>query len=483
MPRHVTKTYGRPAGSQQNSRVFDDIVKDPIKITAAQTASTIHRWGKTSFTSKRNTQLPEPDSRKRKIEDDELEDDEESVGEPSLFDDPFSFDSDDDGPTQPKRGMGFKPNKNKKTNSRPNTKAQSRTDSLLNSDHKSEVSAFSKSASRTYTRVGKPSLAKAASASLPSQTASSSTHNKHQLSMDAFTQRLSHKASSLPATSFKSSPAPEPVAKEEEEVEEDLETRWARITCNSNTKTVRKFFTSSQNSTGTTEDHTYSQTSASGSVISISSSGASPEKEDHTYSHTAQGNSNTANTAAAASSRRVQTLRKEGAQGRDALDNIWESDPDSDWDKDSGDPEIIFNSPKKKADLQRLDSHKGTQDSPLALDNCSDDNDTNSMCSNSSSSKADLLQQSKLAVDSIKTYGPKKTVAPSGGNKSTLDTLASNTTSNGMQKMATTRKLMFRSSRSGEEKKTEGPLVRRLLTSPKKVSSTKICICIVNGLL
>ena len=95
MPRYGSKTYGNNTRSvvkpqeTRASRAFDNILND--KPSTAKTATASGRWGQTSFTSTRSSSpalnKPVIESRKRKAE----------RPPSSSFDDPFSFDSDDDG--------------------------------------------------------------------------------------------------------------------------------------------------------------------------------------------------------------------------------------------------------------------------------------------------------------------------------------------------------------------------------------------------
>jgi len=100
MSRLTGRTYGRPQKDDASSKTFDEVFcGKPSSSTKA--ASTIQRWGKASFTSTRGSAgqaTSEGDSRKRRVE---------PTGQDSN-DDPFSFDHEDEGPSKPKRGMGFK---------------------------------------------------------------------------------------------------------------------------------------------------------------------------------------------------------------------------------------------------------------------------------------------------------------------------------------------------------------------------------------
>ena len=92
MPRFTGKTYGKKPKPTDSSKTFDNIINEG-KLSTSKASSTIKKWGSTSFTSTRGGE--DDFVRKRKLDD---------VDPESLFEDPFSFDSDDDGPTRPKRG-------------------------------------------------------------------------------------------------------------------------------------------------------------------------------------------------------------------------------------------------------------------------------------------------------------------------------------------------------------------------------------------
>ena len=102
------KSYGRESKDSFASRAFDAVVLgDGSGTKAHKAASTMKRWGNASFTSTRcNTNTPSAvnNTRKRKMELNER------PAQDSMFDDPFSFDSDnDDAPKKPERGIGYKP--------------------------------------------------------------------------------------------------------------------------------------------------------------------------------------------------------------------------------------------------------------------------------------------------------------------------------------------------------------------------------------
>ncbi|ELT99923.1 hypothetical protein CAPTEDRAFT_206527 [Capitella teleta] len=362
MPRHVTKTYGRQAASC--SRVFDDVVRDSVKVTASQTSSTIRKWGETSFTSKRNAPASlESAPRKRKSEEiEEFDEESESIGD-GIFSDPFSFDEEDDGPKKPKKGVKAKKEK----------KLPPKTYRILSTkNNKPEVSMFKNSApSKTYTQVGKPTLPRAACAALPGRAAARKVDNQ-QMTMDSFTLKMTKKSSSMPAVSIsgtlvspvKLTAPPVEISSGNDTETEDLDARWERAIGSDS----RKFFSS--------KDHDYSH-----SPVTISSEDDTvSSKKEHNYYQCSQE----------------------------------ETKPESDWDSDS-----IFGA--------------------------------------SQSVRKVKLVRRTVAVEEEEE---KKVVAPVPSVPSGKDT------SNGLKKM---KKIELRDNESRSlSKKTEEPLVRRLLTSPKK---------------
>ena len=88
--RFSGKTYGRKGNSSKQNSAFDDMVKNNAKQGTSKASSSQQKWSKPSFTSART--IVESDARKRPANDD------------SLFSNPFDFDSDDEGPSKPKRG-------------------------------------------------------------------------------------------------------------------------------------------------------------------------------------------------------------------------------------------------------------------------------------------------------------------------------------------------------------------------------------------
>lgn len=108
MSRPFNKTYSRSVRKEDRAtKAFDDAILGVTgnKPCTVKAASTIEKWGKTSFTSTRGSSSIETEEpRKRKRND--ADDDDDS--------DPFSFDLEDVGPSKAKRGMGYRvPDKTK----------------------------------------------------------------------------------------------------------------------------------------------------------------------------------------------------------------------------------------------------------------------------------------------------------------------------------------------------------------------------------
>ncbi len=452
MPRLATKTYGR--STEKNtyaSKAFDDVVKDGPKASTgrstAMAASTIQRWGAASFTSTRGTTSQEVMTETRKRPAD--------TEEPRCYDfgDPFSFDSDDEGPTAPKKGMGFKAGgkdckRNTATSSKATYSKASAGKTEVNSNR--SVATYSRKpapANNTTVTAVKPITIKTigstravVDSSAKLKASAETAQPKKQMSIDSFTTRIVIPSS---ATDISNSRVPTPPVTKTD------------LAYNNGTPlgSTRKFFTSSaQNSAGSTDDHTYS-------------SPDSPHTgEDHNYSQN-------------------RGLRRQEAADED---EAWESDYGSDWDIDSGDPEIIFNSPKKKAELalerekKKLSAVRNIAAQLQDVDNpvSDSDNDTGSVCSSVSSStqlerrKGDFERKycrktsgklstgdsdnTALSASQPKEFGSGQSTASSGSDSAELRS----SLSYGKQSILA----------GAEQKKLGKPLVRRLLTSPKKVS-------------
>lgn len=182
MRRVATKTYGRNTKDTFASQAFDAVFKDVSRpSTATKAASTIQRWGKASFTSTRGNVVDNETSRKRKLD--------ASPPQPpadSLFDDPFSFDSDDDGPKKPQRGMGYKPDDEDSADKMAKRSVAGRvkgSSKLKRDENDEEKDTIKNIPSRTYSKMllhGK------------SDSGSSSGGRSKQLSIAAFGTRQSN---------------------------------------------------------------------------------------------------------------------------------------------------------------------------------------------------------------------------------------------------------------------------------------------------
>ena len=183
MPRVAsTKSYGRDnAKDSFASRAFDAVLlRDSGGAKANKAASAIKKWGATSFTSTRGTasNIEGADrytSRKRKAPE---------VQEPdSMFDDPFSFDSDDDAPKKPKRGLGFK--KDEPASKPTKTPGSSMLERDENNEEKDSIT---NAPSRTYSKGIKLTIKKLDNGSAK------------QLSLEACFAKQSKNAASTSAT-------------------------------------------------------------------------------------------------------------------------------------------------------------------------------------------------------------------------------------------------------------------------------------------
>ena len=368
MPRYGAKTYGRPGGGPglRASSAFDNIMQQDhaARPSTAKTAATTTKWGKTSFTSTRGSPIF-TEQRKRK------------AGNSTALDDPFSFDSDDEGMGSSHQSEASEPMDETASVVQENhATSRSWTDALkpvgnINIQKHFKVKV-SKTAVRTYSRPVKASIG--------------SSHNVQTVSIKP--KLLSTvQYSAKPHTNTRMAPKP------------------------------RKFFLSSS-----PPDHTYSQPLQDSDNESVQSMG------------------NASNTDSKSS-------------------RVFDIDSDfdirSDEELESGDPEIIFNSPKKRAleaqKRQALGSDEESEktsttrsDSPHSIDS-SDDRDGSGRFSG------------------LRTY--------SSTNNNNGKMTDSHAEYNKSRRLLLSKKL---SMDSRQEKKSAGkPLVRRLLTSPKKVS---ICL-------
>ena len=333
MPR-LAKTYSRnPQRETYAAKAFDDLLKDNRPSTA-KAATTGSKWGKTSFTSTRTAVTPTPmeepvESKKRKVE---------RKVDPNpidLFDDPFSFE--DEGPmksrkterraspltlgqAQPKAVTKPVPVSSKPaaSNSSNRTYEMSNSQEIEDTD---DIPVVRKTAIRTYGRANKNGATKTvikplgltASKDNCSQSSSSSSslggnNNKIQMSIDNYTQKM-------PILTIS---------------RDRFNRHTVQNSSNSqnDTKPVKKKF--------------------------FVTSPAKSVDEDHNYSH------------------------KEDSDALSSQDTkLFESDYelDSDEELDSGDPEITFNSPKKRRGASLAAPEQLVVEPPIAGPP-SDDNDT-----------------------------------------------------------------------------------------------------------
>ena len=210
------KTYDRSGGAQTASSLFDAVIGKndlpPATASSSMASSTVHRFGKASFTSSRPAKSAEPEEKKRKMNDDV-----------TLFDDPFSFDHEPDGSPKKRGRPKGSTNKNngKKTGRGPGRPKKSK-----------ELEDEFPAAKTTLSYAARKNQLKASKTQSSSQPTSSSNKTK-QLSLDIFTNKeYSGSLNSIDRLRiFPKTKVTKPV--------------------------VKKFFTSSQNSSELS-DHNYS---------------------------------------------------------------------------------------------------------------------------------------------------------------------------------------------------------------------------------
>ena len=439
MSRQMSKTYGRTSDSS-GTNAFDNAIRrasgqDKIfneppknnKMSTAMASSNIRRFGNMSFTSTRSNPQPEAESSRKRPMDDDNDDH-------SLFDDPFSFD--DEGPSRPKKGMGFKKGKTSQNTSvaprtmsttpktlesyAPKTLASYAPKTLasyapktLSSAPKTLDSYASKTPSsystisdsiKTITKVTeintkqesngrlaetKPVMkgySRAAKSIKLSGVSSTRTDSKKQTSMDSFTTKLSVPAEPSPRSdqedTFSFLPSSSSAT---------TDTKPKKRSTKSS-KMKNKIF-KSKNSVQVSPDHNYSAN------LHVSQS---QTRDDHNYSQSDNGE-------------RMSPTSKD----------IWASDYDSDWDIDTGDPEITINSPHKRAMAAARESAvtSGTArnlrhqlESPITVSSGTEEADVASVCSDTSvkSNRTDPVQDSDDGLEFnsfknnvVRTYGSK----------------------------------------------------------------------------
>lgn len=451
MPRHVTKTYGRSDHTSNafdeairrasgRDKVFQDVSKNKTsKVSTAMASSTIQRFGKTSFTSTRNNQVMESETRKRHLE--------EEVEGPSLFDDPFSFDSDDDGPSKPKKGMGFK-------------KGKASTQKTSNNSQRQANGTNSKPAAKSYSKTTK---------NIKLSQQKTRDENICHLPVDSVNNKLPTTSNLLDVNNHKHLC-----------IDVTAKSKVKKV----NKKPIRAKFFTSKNSTEISpgsDDHNYS--------VSLIAS-QSQTRDDHNYSQSD-----------------FSGADRDSSGGAD----IWGSDYDSDWDIDNGNPEVTMTSQRRLLATKKIkdvvtDLHTHLGDSSS---NVTENYDSVSLCSNGSA-KSDhtdpILASDDDEVDvfsfkhrTVRTYGKggstdgnslgsnTSEVAPGVNNTTKVvlgksksqstnsqgSTISSVSDAGDMYAGLTSRPMMRKFS-SLEEKKKEKPskpLVRRLLTSPTKGST------------
>lgn len=319
MSRPFSKTYSRTAQKADHAaKAFDAVVLGTTgKPCPVKAASIIQKWGKASFTSTRGSPSAAPNaekSRKRKIADDRNSDSDD--------DDPFSFNLEDVGPSKTKRGMGYKlPDKSKggaepaettperprnvETNKKVLRDAGRRIERLANIDlpesgGDSEVENGTKRSSSPDIRAAqKDDFASEVGASgdhcdVKNGKGAPRTSQRRQLLMDDFAK----KATALMGTEFISavnSNISKPLLSSKPNANQSLK------------PAAKKFFVSRDRKNNNREKT---------SLDAFTSSGRS-------------------------------------TKGAERLEDVWDSDS-ANWDVESGDPEIIFNSAKKMSNVEAV---------------------------------------------------------------------------------------------------------------------------------
>ena len=337
--------------------------------------------------------MHDTDTRKRKTPESP------TVEEELVCSDIFSFDSDDDGPKNPKRGMGYKMADKPSTNNGPGAKSTKR----INND-KTCVTKPKKTNSVSTNNTHKTSLLD------PKKTV------PKQTSMDAFMSSNHTKSNVRQATSVRSQPR---------SLQHNKPMK----------KTKKKFFRSSLNSSNESiTDHNYSHPEDS------SDDGVTQPSEDEDTE---------------------KNIDKDTFNSDD-LDEL-----------ESGDPEIIFNSPKKRSAEKQKNSQLHLPKLPVVSSSENDAiavNDSDSVCSGQSLSPV-TRRRLKAKV----------------GSGAGSDTSAGSDGSIRLERVTRGRLGILDRSRDKHRKPLGKPIVRRLLTSPKKVglvvSGTYLHGVIINGVI
>ncbi len=464
----TVRTYGRNPSKDSASKAFDAVFDS--KPSASMATSTVHKFGTYRFTSTR-AKDSEVEPRKRKVD-----------SPTDVFDDPFSFDSDGENSsakkaksssgltTTTKTGGVTKTSlgaKSKKTTSSapppPPSSNNGRTlntviiarKKKLNDDDEDEF-VVKKGPARTYrSHVQESSKSKVADTTAAKKTSSSTIGGgSRQLSMDSFTRKLatlSPPQKGLVKDSIFSYNASKKKAAAQQKA------------------VVKKFFTSSQDCADL--DHNYS----------VSPRRPSPSQDSDNESG--------------------------GSFNNFALD--------SDQELDSGDPEIIFNSPKKRhqqgenvtkdvysdmgMDTEGRASPASMGGGDYATATAAATTTITTESKSSQSQEKDRTPASSVHSDDDKdddddvyniefkpkgptrTFGTKLVLKKSSsevmgiGKKESIPTFSASGVPNSKRNSDGERKFtaLVGKKLEDEVKKPEKkpPLVRRLLTSPKKVSS------------
>ena len=454
--RFSGKTYSRPVSKETySSKAFDDIIKGKDNSKPPMARTTYGRWGHSSFTSARGgggvtLSQPEPvvaaEPKRRKVE--------------SGLDDPFSFDSEDDLSPR-KKNIVSSNNSTKETITAytVNTAGQERGCAPIEDDDDDGLGspAFKRSPVKSYSRLPNKNGTKSSSSSSTASGIASKTvqsvrnskvQDKYQIPIDKYTTSLSKTAKT-----YEVSPRPATQSK-----------TYSRTY-------TRKFFLSKNKDNAVSDSSPVTVESAS-PVVTVSQP-----------------------TASSTSARTVDS-------------SIWDSDDNSDISiPESGDPEIIFTPRKRKlGDSPGKSDYGGapfdqqeepdTADTPpsspiselreaASRDHCyysrdlledstaSADSSITAKTAQNATSKIDWDDHNYFSRNSTSTFekdndSSSNSSYHSVGTKKDPRRDYSKKTSQSHSSSKLSLLTKERSSTAG--KKLDGPVIRKILTSPKKVS-------------
>ncbi len=445
----TVRTYGRSAAAaaaaapkDDASKAFDAAVMFGTKPSPAMATSTAHRFGTYSFTSTR-VKDAEVEPRKRKVEE-----------PPDPFDDPFSFDSDgDDGPTTkkkapqkassssggaPKATQGGRGRKPAATQAVP---SNGRTLTTMIISRKKKVNDGD--ADEFVVKKGPAKTYNKASVNSTKSKAEETKKKPTLTTKTSNTKQLSMDSFTRKLATL--SPPQKSLTKDSDFSRGDKKKKAQK-------PAAKKFFTSSQDSEGMS-DHNYS--------VSPRNSHVGSDDESR------------------------------GSDNNFLLD--------SDMELESGDPEIVFNSPKKKANQAEHSDTDSTEDrvvTPNSIDSAVDDDKRAIGLKTSHASQDKDRESPAVSVDSDDDDGELVAKLQPKATKRTYNIVMRKSSSDldippfnaaGLKRYGKS-KLGSKKPQEAEKKfanlagkklededtkaaKKSLPYVRRLLTSPKKVRS------------